>query len=220
MATLYSICRMGCRFIRFSCVKPVILHPERFSDSGGFVLACSHLSHLEPFVVETMMDRKIDWMARTEFYRYHVFASLLNGLNAIPVNRRGVPVRAIRTAIERSRAGRVVGIFPEGGVAHGCDSVLRGGPFKKGACVIAYRAARPVLPVVVVGTHRLNCVSPWLPFRRARVWMIFGRMIHPRLDEPRRRVARDLMADDLGAEYQAIYKELCSSCGIDDNDVA
>jgi 1-acyl-sn-glycerol-3-phosphate acyltransferase len=141
-------------------------------------------------------------------------------MDAFPVNRQGVPVRAIRTAIQRVRARRIVGIFPEGGVAHVRESILRGGPIKKGACVVAYRAAAPVVPVVVVGTDRLNCVGPWLPFRRARVWMIFGRPIHPRLNEPRRRIARDLMALDVQAEFQVIYRELCSTCGIDDQNVA
>ncbi len=219
MAALYTISKLGCRFIRFTCVRPVILHSERFNLPGGFVLACSHVSHLEPFIISTLVNRRIDWMARIEFYRYHLFAAMLREFDAFPVNRRGVPVRAIRTAIERSRAGRVVGIFPEGGVAHGSDSVLRGGPIKKGACVIAYRAALPVLPAIILGTHKLNCVRPWLPFRRARVWVNFGRLVYPRLEEPRRRVARDLMADDLRAEFRATYKELCRTCGIDDRDV-
>jgi hypothetical protein len=50
--------------------------------------------------------------------------------------------------------------------------------------------------------------------------MIFGRMIHPRLDEPRRRIARELMARDLQAEFQNIYRELCTTCNIDDRTVA
>jgi len=112
-----------------------------------------------------------------------------------------------------------VGIFPEGGVAHGKDSVIRGGQIKKGVCVVANRAQRPVLPVVVVGTHKLNCVAPWLPFRRAQLWVNFGRLVRPRLDEPRRRVARNLMADDLRAEFQATYEELRVACGLDDRDV-
>jgi 1-acyl-sn-glycerol-3-phosphate acyltransferase len=197
-----------------------VLHRERFEVSGGFVLACSHLSHLEPFVVATLVNRPIDFMSRIEFFRYHLIAKANYAINAFPVNRQGVSVSAIRTAISRVKAGRIVGIFPEGGVAHGNDSVLRGGPIKKGACVVAYRATAPILPVVIVGTDKLNCVGPWLPFRRGQVWMIFGRMIHPRLDEPRRRIARELMARDLQAEFQNIYRELCTTCNIDDRTVA
>jgi 1-acyl-sn-glycerol-3-phosphate acyltransferase len=220
MAWFYSLSKSVCRFVQFTCIKTVVLHPERAEVPGGFVLACSHLSHLEPCVIATLVKRKIDFMSRIEFYRYHLIASMLDALDAFPVNRQGISVSAIRTSIARVLAGRIVGIFPEGGVVHGKESILRGGPMKKGACVVAYRAAAPVLPVVVVGTDKLNCVGPWLPFRRGRVWVIFGRMIHPHLDEPRRRIARELMALDVQAEFQNIYRELCTTCNIDDRTVA
>jgi 1-acyl-sn-glycerol-3-phosphate acyltransferase len=220
MTMFYSLSNAFCRFVGFNCIRSTVIHPERFNVSGGFVLACTHLSHLEPAIVGMLVKRKIDWMARIEFYRYRVVAMMLDALDAFPVNRQGVPVRAIRTAIERARAGRIVGIFPEGGVVHGSESAVRGGPIKKGACVIAYRAAVPILPVVVVGTDKLNRVGPWLPFRRARVWVAYGRLVHPRLDEPSRRIARNLMATDLQAEFQGLYQELCSRHGIDDREVA
>jgi 1-acyl-sn-glycerol-3-phosphate acyltransferase len=220
MNWFYFAGRSISRFIHFNCIKSVVLHPERFEIPGGFVLACSHLSHLEPFVIGTLVDRKIDFMSRIEFFKYRLIARTIYALDGFPVNRQGVSVSAIRTAISRVREGRIVGIFPEGGVAHGKDSVMRGGAIKKGVCVVAYRAAKPVLPVVVVGTEKLNCVGPWLPFKRGRVWVIFGEKIYPRLDEPRRRVARELMAKDLQAEFQNIYRELCTTCGIDDSSVA
>jgi len=215
MTWFYAVGRSISRFIHFNCINAVVLHPERFEASGGFVLACSHLGHLDPIVIGTLVNRKIDFMARIEFFRYHLIANALYALDGFPVNRQGISVSALRTAIRRVRAGRIVGIFPEGGVVHGHESVLQGGPIKAGACVVAYRAAAPVLPVVIVGTDKLNCVGPWLPFRRGRVWLIFGRMIHARLDKPRR-IARQLMVTELQAEFQNIYRELCISCRIDD----
>jgi len=219
MTFIYSAGKFISRFIHFCCIKSVVIHQERFEVPGGFVLACSHLSHLEPFVVGTLVDRKIDFMVRIEFFRYHLIARAICALDGFPVNRRGSSISAIRTAITRVRAGRIVGIFPEGGVAHGKDSVLRGGPIKKGACVVAYRTRAPVLPVAVVGTDTLNRVAPWLPFRRGRVWIIFGRMIRPHLDRPRK-IAREMMAVELQAEFQKIYAELLASCCIDDRVVA
>ncbi len=179
-----------CRFVQFNCLKAVVLHGERAELPGGYVLACTHLSHLEPVLIGAMIRRRIDWMSRIEFYKYRVVAALLDAVDAFPVNRQGVPVKAIRTAIDRVRLGRIVGIFPEGGVVRGSDLAFRGGPIKKGACLIAHRSAAPIVPVVVLGTEKLNCIGPWLPFRRGRIWVIYGKPIDPRLSEPRRRVAR------------------------------
>src|SRR5205814_2261853 len=98
---------------------------------------------------------KIDYVARMEFYRNFFGAWLFRALGAIKVNRQGVPVSTIRTALKRLRQGRIVGIFPEGGVSRGQASVVNGGPIKYGACLLACRARLPVVPVVVLGAHDL-----------------------------------------------------------------
>jgi 1-acyl-sn-glycerol-3-phosphate acyltransferase len=220
MTLIYALGRSVSRFIHFNCIKSVVLHQERFDVPGGFVLACSHLSHLEPVIVSALVNRKIDYMTRIEFFKHRMISRMIYALDGFPVNRQKPAHSTLRTAISRVKAGRVVGIFPEGGVAHGTESVLRGGPIKKGACVVSYRTATPIVPVVVVGTDKLNSVGPWLPFKRGRIWVIFGKPIHPRLDEPRRKVARELMAADLQTEFRNLYLELCSTCGIDDKQVA
>ena len=48
---------------------------------GGYILAVSHLSHVEPALVGALMDRKVDWMSRIEFYRYHICAAVLNAIH-------------------------------------------------------------------------------------------------------------------------------------------
>ena len=47
-------------------------------------------------------------------------------MHAFPVHRQGVPVRAMREALARLERGEVVGMFPEGEIKTGRDSVLRG----------------------------------------------------------------------------------------------
>ena len=75
----------------------------------------------------------------------------------------------------------MVGIFPEGGVASGKDSMCRGGRMKGGACLIARRANVPIIPCVILGVHTLNRVAPWIPFRRGHLWAIFDCMVLSRL---------------------------------------
>jgi 1-acyl-sn-glycerol-3-phosphate acyltransferase len=213
----YALGKAICRSIGFCTLRPVVLHPERFDElPGGVVLACSHLSHLEPAIVASLARRKIDWMSRVEFFRYHLIAALLDTLGAFPIDRARPSHHAIRTAIERVRRGRAVGIFPEGGVALGEASALCGGPIKAGACVIAQHARRPIVPVVVIGTEKLNHPYPWRPFRHARVWINFGRPIWPAVGEPRRRrrPARAIMAGELSMAFQSLHRELCATCGI------
>lgn len=215
----YTVGKFFGRWIYALSIKGEVLRPELAERPGGYVLAVTHLSHLEPFVVGILVRRKIDWMARVEFYRYRVFSRMLYAMDAFPVNRSGVPVSAIRTAIARARAGRVVGIFPEGGVATGRASACRGGPFKQGACLVAIRAGIPVVPCVVLGTHTLNGIEPWLPFRRARLWIAFGRPIEPVRDAPDRKAARRAMSRQLGDAFGSLYEELRARYNIPDSSI-
>jgi 1-acyl-sn-glycerol-3-phosphate acyltransferase len=181
---------------------------------GGYLLACTHLGHLDPFLLGIIIDRPIDWLTRIEFYRRPTIARLLDGLNAIKVRRFGVPVSAIRTAITRLKNGRLVGICPEGGVCCGSASSMRGAPIKRGVGLLSYRTGMPVLPCAIVGANRLNRVSPWLPFKRARLWVAFGdRLIEPRMDLDRK-AAREAMAKELEAEYVKLFEELGRTYGI------
>jgi hypothetical protein len=47
------------------------------------------------------------------------------------------------------------------------------------------------------------------------VWINIGEPAFPRLDEPNRRAARNLMARDLQRQYRELYLELCATCGLD-----
>lgn len=204
----------------FVCTMNLFMIRRRVTDRRGpYILAVSHLSHLEPVFVGLMVRRRIDWIARIEFYRNRVAALLLNLLGAIKVNRQGVPVSTIRTSLERLRQGRVVGIFPEGGVTRGQASVCNGGPIKLGACLIACRAQVPIIPVVVIGIHELMCVEPWLPFKRAFSWMAFGEPIYPpppgrTIKE--RRIAHRALGEQLRRAMQTLHSELCAKYQLGD----
>jgi 1-acyl-sn-glycerol-3-phosphate acyltransferase len=128
-----------------------------------------------------------------------------------------VPVRAIRTAIERARSGRVVGIFPEGGVTCGDDSACRGGPIKRGVCLVSMRADVPIIPCVMIGTHTLKEIDPWIPFRRAKIWVAFGPPIEPVRDPSNHKAARAIMAQQLSDAFRSLYLELCERYNIPDS---
>ena len=189
-------------------VRATVVRPALAERPGGYVLAVTHLSHLEPFLVGSLIRRKVDWMARLEFFRWRAFAAWLYAMDSFPVDRFGVPVSAIRTAVARARAGRAIGIFPEGGVVTGSESACRGGPIKGGASLVAVRAGVPIVPCVVLGTHALNEVGPWLPFGRGRVWVAFGEAIDPPRDIPDRKAARRAMSRQLGDAFCSLYAEL------------
>jgi 1-acyl-sn-glycerol-3-phosphate acyltransferase len=216
MSLIYRSSRLGAKFIQFQCLRRHILHAERAVRDGPFLIAATHLSHLEPVIVSCAVPRLIRWMARIEFYKYGWSRWVLNNHGCFPVDRFGTPVSSIRRAIQLLDEGELVGIFPEGGVVHGPAAAIRGGPIKKGVCVVARRARVPIVPVVVLGADQLNRVPPWLPFRRGRLWMAFGEPLTCDYTLGRR-ACRDELARRLSASIVALYQELLQAGGLHDS---
>ena len=68
-----------------------MIPPGNGPAAGGFIIASTHLGHLDPFLLGVIVDRQIDWLTRVEFYRHPFIAWLLDRLSAIKVRRFGVP---------------------------------------------------------------------------------------------------------------------------------
>ena len=161
-----------------SCVAPVrLLGRENVNGDGGFLVAANHISHFDPFLISLAVRRKIDWMTMAEFFRSPVLGFLLRVIDAFPAERDSADFKTIRTAIERLKSGRVVGLFPEGGIRDGSRSLLEGAPLRPGAATLAQIAGVPILPCVILGTDRLYSKRQWLPFRRTPIWIAFGHQI-------------------------------------------
>ncbi len=212
----YWIVRFLLRCIFFHTLRIRALGLEAARRPGGWLLACSHVSHLDPFCIGSQLPRKINWMARIEFYRRRWTRALLASVQAFPVNRQGVPVSAIKTALERLKNGEVVGVFPEGEIKGGHESALRGAEIKRGVCLLAARADCPVLPCVILGTDKLNTIDPWLPARRGRFWIACGEFIEP-VHGPNRRAARAEMAARIERAMVELYARLRREYGLEDS---
>ena len=191
-----------------ACVARVrVLRRENADRAGGFLLAANHISHFDPFLISLAVRRKIDWMTMAEFFRPRVVGFLLRAIDAFPAERDRADLKTIRTAIERLKSGRVVGLFPEGGIRDGTRSLLEGAPLRPGASALAQIAGVPVLPCVILGSDRLYSKRHWLPFRRTPIWIAFGNPISHFSELPKSH-ARERIESELAAAFKNLYAEL------------
>src|SRR6266403_1322375 len=110
-----------------------VIGRQNTQRSGGFLLASNHISHFDPPIVSSVVRRKIDWMAMAEFFPVPGLGHFLRAVDAFPAERDRADRKTIRTAIERLRNGRIVGVFPEGGIRDGAQSLLEGAALRSGA---------------------------------------------------------------------------------------
>src|SRR5947199_323970 len=69
-------------------------------------------------------------------------------------------------------------------------------------------ASAPIVPCVMLGTDKLNKVKPWLPFRRAHIWVAFGNPIYPPAGCRSTRATRAELATQISAAFGEIYAGL------------
>jgi 1-acyl-sn-glycerol-3-phosphate acyltransferase len=184
-----------------------VIGQDKANRDGGFLLAANHISHFDPFIISSVVRRKIDWMAMAEFFPLPVLGFLLRAVDAFPADRDRADRKTIRTAIERLKQDRIVGLFPEGGIRDGTRSLLEGAPLRAGAAALAHIAGVPILPCVIVGSDRLYSKKSWLPLRRTPIWIAFG---DPISDFPglAKSDARECIERDLTTAFKNLYLEL------------
>jgi 1-acyl-sn-glycerol-3-phosphate acyltransferase len=141
---------------------------------GAFVLAPNHASFLDPLLVGASLRRRIVFMMTEVIWRSPRLGWFYRWNRAIPVAVRSSNREALRAAREVLRQGRLIGIFPEGGLSRD-GGLLLGNP---GAVSLVLNEDVPIVPVGIVGADRALPPGAWLP-RPRRVVVRFGDAILP-----------------------------------------
>jgi len=185
----------------FSCFCRVETHRTREVPDGPWILACNHLSHFDPPLIAGAFRQPLDFLAMRELFRPAWFGSLLRAANVIPVGRRQADTTALKAALRRLEKGRIVCVFPEGGLRAGSASVLGGAELTEGVALLAARSQVAVRPAVIVGSDQLYARQNWI--RRPRVVVAVGEPLPP----PAKQEKRSGWVQRLGQEMRKVYEE-------------
>jgi 1-acyl-sn-glycerol-3-phosphate acyltransferase len=195
------------RGIFFLVCRTKIVYFGELPAESGFILASNHISHFDPPFLGSRFRRYVDWMAMEELFHHWAGAVLMEWLCAFRVRRDGSDRTGIRVAVKRLEEGRVVGVFPEGGIRAGKGSVLEGAPMWPGVSALAVLSGKPIVPSVIIGTDRLYLKKNWFRFRHVAVWVGFGEQILPRGDLPKRE-AREFVQKSLSEAFILLKQRL------------
>ena len=169
--TIYTLRVFFPLFTRFD-----VKGKERVPSNGPFILVSNHISHFDPPVFSAASPRAIDWMGSEILFRGWITPFYFQRCNVIKVKQYEADQGALREGLRRLKAGRCVGLFPEGGIRAG-ESSLLGSQRKlyEGAFMMAVLRRAPILPCLVIGSDRLYNPSSLL--HRPPIWVRFGKPI-------------------------------------------
>lgn len=138
-------------------------------DQGPVILAANHTTALDPFLIQTGCRRLVRWLMMT---RYHYFfaAPLWHAIDPITMDGASRDLSKIRQVIRVLDEGKVVGLFPEGGLQRTHRNLQ---PFQDGIAMIAQRTGAWIVPVWITGTPRRQHMV-WHFFQPTRSVVIYG----------------------------------------------
>lgn len=184
-------------------VKVVQLAPV--PKAGPLIMASNHISHFDPPVLSGFFPRRLDWMAMGELFGTPFWKRVFTWLNCIPVDRGGGDRTSLRHALHRLEDGRVIGIFPEGGIRAGEWSILNGAEMKPGLSALSIHSGAAVIPCVLIGTDRLYKPDNWL--RRSPIYLLTGEAIYPPKEDARQAGAKVRFSEEISKSFTSIRDE-------------
>ncbi len=124
---------------------------ENIPARGPVILAPNHRAYMDPPYLSLVTRRQLRMMAKEELFHNALFGRYLRAMSAFPVKRGTADRAALKRAAAVLKAGRVLGIFPEGKRS---DSGTLS-PGEKGFALIARQTGAPIVPVALEGTDRV-----------------------------------------------------------------
>ncbi|HJF30956.1 MAG TPA: 1-acyl-sn-glycerol-3-phosphate acyltransferase [Sporosarcina psychrophila] len=159
---LYPLGKLLCSTIFYPLYRIKVIGVENFPKEGGVLLCTNHIENIDPPVVGSTCPRPVHFMAKEELFKMPLLKSILPQVNAYPVKRGMSDREAFRNTLKILKAGKVVGMFPEG-------TRSKTGELGKGLAGAGFFALKGgdavVVPCAIIG--------PYKAFRRLKV--VYGK---------------------------------------------
>lgn len=210
----------ACRLLFSLTCNVRIIQLAPVPHKGALIMASNHISHFDPPVISGFFPRRLDWLAMEEMFRSAWGRRIFTALNCIPVDRSGSDRSSLRRALQRLAEGRVIGIFPEGGIRAGVTSILNGAPMKPGLAALSIHSGAPIVPCILLGSDRLYKRANWLPWLgRNNLTLLIGKPIHPPGKQSRDANAREQFSKDLAEAFIRMKEEAVTRFNLSPDDL-
>lgn len=175
-AKLFDIKRLPMDIGRIVClplflifrVKKVTPEGEKYTQkiSGRAIIAANHTSFSDPFILGTAFwYRRMFFLVAEVVMQGKLRSLLLKGMGCIKIERRVADIEAIKRSVNLLKEGRVLSVFPQGGIVH--DNSME--QLKSGTVLMAIQSKAPIIPTYICKREHWYC----------RQTVVVGNTIYP-----------------------------------------
>ncbi|MFH1066373.1 MAG: lysophospholipid acyltransferase family protein [bacterium] len=171
---------------------------------GPYLMVGNHTSHFDPHTLASFYSQPVNFMAVRDLFTHPLTRLYFRSVSAFPVNRNGVDAEAVREALRRLKASRIVALFPEAGIRSGKNSILGEVTPSEGAAALAQMAGVKMRVCLVIGLDQLYAWKNL--FRRPRVFIHYGPMLELDSSLPPK-AARTKLNAEMVETFRALYRQ-------------
>ncbi len=128
-----------------------IVGKSNFPQTGGALVVSNHQSELDPWLVGSAVNKKVQWLSKKENFDIPIFKSIIKPFGTIPIKRGGSDTNALDKVRAVLENGGCVGMFPEG--TRSPDGKLA--PFHSGAAKLCVEVGVPYVPCAIFGAFKV-----------------------------------------------------------------
>jgi len=177
-------------------------HLERIPRTGPAIIACNHISYLDPLTngdAVVRAHRRPRFLAKQDLFRIPIIGRALRGAGQIPVSRGSRDRSSLDRAAAALEQGEVIVVYPEGTVTTREDGLPMEG--KTGVVRLALRTGVPIIPMVSWGSREVWQKTGRGSLRFGRpIWTSVGDALAlPAVPEGGQAELRELTAEVMGA---------------------
>ncbi|MGR4009586.1 lysophospholipid acyltransferase family protein [Leucobacter sp. 1207-22] len=157
--------------------RPWVEGSENIPSSGPVILVGNHLSVIDSFVLPVMVDRRVYFLAKSDYFtgkglKGWIVKSFMLGVGQLPIDRSGgkASEASLNTGLSVLERGDVLGIYPEG--TRSPDAKLYRG--RTGVARLVLESGATVVPVVMIDTEKAMPIGVKVP-RIRRIGTVIGK---------------------------------------------
>ena len=124
-----------------------LIGAENEPTEAPFVVCANHISFKDVLILAACMKHQLRFLAKAELFKIPVLSGIIRACGAIPIDRKGGDVGALKKSIAVLKNGEVLGLYPQGHRYPGVDPATT--KPQGGVGLVVSRAQCAVLPVCI-----------------------------------------------------------------------
>jgi 1-acyl-sn-glycerol-3-phosphate acyltransferase len=208
---IYEIVRVLTSLYAYTALRARASGAERVPERGPVILAPSHFSYMDHFLVGIFIRRKVRFMAKSQLFKPGSQWVYEQG-GVFPVRRGARDDEAFITAESILASGGAVAMYPEGGRSRTGELAERARP---GIGRLVLDTGAPVVPIAIQGSVKIR---NWKRLRFPQVHIYFGEPMHFEREPGASRERQQEVADAIFAKIRSLYNGAPAAAAADAGD--